>query len=81
MKFLVTFEYKSYYEDESENKVAKNTLEYEADNYDELLIIVDEEDYDDEIVINFNAKSNCDATERDYIKIVDEDNKVLLEDN
>ena len=65
MKFLVTFEYKSYYEDESENKVAKNTLEYEADNYDELLKILDEEDYDDEIVINFNAKSNCDATERD----------------
>ena len=49
MKYLVTFKYSSFYED----------------------------DYDDEIVINFNAKSNCNATERDEIKIVDENNKVV----
>ena len=30
MKYMVTFKYSSFYEDESENKVAEDTLEYEA---------------------------------------------------
>ena len=78
MKFFVTFKYSSFYEDESENKVVDNhTLEYEAKDLDELWEILEEEDYDDEIAINFNAKSNCNATERDEIKIVDENNKVV----
>ncbi len=78
MKYLVTFKYSSFYEDESENKVVDNhTLEYEANDLDELWKILEEDDYDDEIVINFNAKSNCNATERDEIKIVDENNKVV----
>ena len=77
MKYLVTFKYSSFYEDESENKVVEDTLEYEAKNLDELWKILEEEDYDDEIAINFNAKSDCNATERDEIKIVDENNKVV----
>ena len=78
MKYLVTFKYSSYYEDESENKVVDNhTLEYEANDLDELWKILEEDDYDDEIVINFNAKSNCNTTERDEINIVDENNKVV----
>ena len=78
MKYLVTFKYSSFYEDESENKVVDNhTLEYEAKDLDELWKILEEEDYDDEIAINFNSKSNCNATERDEIKIVDENNKVV----
>ena len=81
MKYLVTFKYTSFYEDEKENKIAEDSILYEANTLDELFKILDEEDYDDEIAINFNATSNLNATERDYIKIVDEDNKVLLEDN
>ena len=77
MKYLVTFKYSSSYEDESENKVAEDTLEYEAKDLDELWKILEEEDYNDDIVINFNAKSKCNATERDEEKIVDENNKVV----
>ena len=78
MKYLVTFKYCSFYEDESENKIVDNhTVEYEAKNLDELWKILEEEDYNDDIVINFNAKSKCNATERDEEKIVDENNKVV----
>jgi len=52
MKYLVTFKYSSFYEDESENKVVDNhTLEYEAKDLDELWKILGEEDYDDETLI------------------------------
>ena len=80
MKFLVTFKYQSFYESESENKIVEDTIEYKANNLDELFINLDEEDYNDDVVINFNAKSNLNATERDYIKIVDEKNNVVYED-
>ena len=80
MKFLVTFKYKSFYESESENKIVEDTIEYEANNLDELFINLDEEDYNDDVVINFNAKSNINSTERDYIKIVDEKSNVVYED-
>ena len=80
MKFTVVFKYKSFYEDEKENKVAEDTAEYESSNLDELFKTLDEEDYDDEIVINFNAKSNCLATQRDEIRIMDENSKVVWED-
>ena len=80
MKFFVTFKYSSSYEDENENKIVEHTLEYEAKNLDELWITLENEDYDDEIVINFNAKTDCLATERDEIRIVDENNKIVWED-
>ena len=81
MKFFVTFKYSSSYEDENENKIAEHTLEYEAKNLDELWSILENEDYDDEIVINFIAKSDCLSTERDEIRIMDENNKIVWEDN
>ena len=81
MKFFVTFKYSSSYEDENENKIVEHTLEYEAKNLDELWSTLENEDYDDEIVINFNAKSDCLATERDEIRIMDENNKIVWEDN
>ncbi len=80
MKFTVVFKYRSFYEDEKENKVAEDTTEYESSNLDELFKTLDEEDYNDEIAINFNAKSNLNVTERDYIKILDENNKVVYEE-
>ena len=80
MKFFVTFKYSSSYEDENENKIVEHTLEYEAKNLDELWSTLENEDYDDEMVINFNAKSNCLATERDEIRIMDENNKIVWED-
>ncbi len=80
MKFFVTFKYSSSYEDENENKIVEHTLEYEAKNLDELWSTLENEDYDDEMVINFNAKSNCLATERDEIRIMDENNKIVWGD-
>tara|TARA_B100001029_G_C14890817_1_gene355323 strand:- start:446 stop:688 length:243 start_codon:yes stop_codon:yes gene_type:complete len=77
MKFTVIFKYQSFYEDEKENKIAEDSILYEANTLDELFKILDEEDYDDEIAINFNANSNLNITERDYIKILDENNKVV----
>jgi hypothetical protein len=78
MKFFVTFRYKSYYENEKENKIVENhTLEYQANDLKELWDILGEEDYDDEIALNYKAKSDCISTERDEIKITDQSNKVL----
>ena len=82
MKFFVTFRYKSYYENEEENKIVENqTLEYEANDLNELWDILGEEDYDDEIVLNFDAKSDLISTERDEIKITDQFDKVLWHKN
>ena len=67
-------------EDEKENKVAEDTTEYESSNLDELFKTLDEEDYNDEIAINFNAKSNLNVTERDYIKILDENKKEVYKE-
>ena len=72
---------KSFYEDESENKVAEETLEYEAKDLDELWTILGDEDYNDDIVMNYEAKSHCTNTERDEIKIVDENNKIVWSSN
>jgi len=82
MKFFVTFRYKSYYENEEENKIVENqTLEYEANDLNELWDILGEEEYDDEIVLNFDAKSDLISTERDEIKITDQFDKVLWHKN
>ena len=80
MKFFVTFKYSSFYENENENKNIEHTLEYEARSLDELWNILENEDFDDEIALNFDAQSNCLVTERDEIKIKDENNKVIWED-
>tara|TARA_B100000579_G_C22792610_1_gene835368 strand:- start:1194 stop:1439 length:246 start_codon:yes stop_codon:yes gene_type:complete len=80
MKFFVTFKYSSTYEDEKENKTVEDTLEYEAKDLEKLWIILSNEDFDDEIALNFNAKSNCLVTERDEIKIKDQNNKIVWED-
>ena len=82
MKFFVTFRYKSYYENEKENKIVENhTLEYQANDIKELWDILGEEDYDDEIALNYEAKSDCISTERDEIKITDQFDKVLWHEN
>jgi len=82
MKFFVSFRYKSYYENEKENKIVENhTLEYLANDLNELWDILGEEDYDDEIVLNFDAKSDFISTERDEIKITDQFDKVLWQEN
>jgi len=82
MKFFVTFRYKSYYENEEENKIVENqTLEYEANDLNELWDLLGGEDYEDEIVLNFDAKSDLISTERDEIKITDQSNKVLWQEN
>ena len=80
MKFFVTFKYSSSYEDEKENKTVEDTVEYEAKDLEELWVILENEDFDDEIAINFNAKSSCLVTERDEVKIKDKNNKTVWED-
>tara|TARA_B100000941_G_C28337302_1_gene464809 strand:+ start:109 stop:351 length:243 start_codon:yes stop_codon:yes gene_type:complete len=80
MKFNVVFKYQSFYEDEKENKLVEDTNLYEANSLDELFRILEDEDYDDEIAINFNAVSNLNVVQRDYIKIFDENNNVVYEE-
>ncbi len=80
MKFNVVFKYQSFYEDEKENKLVEDTNLYEANSLDELFRILENEDYDDEIAINFNAVSNLNIVQRDYIKIFDENNNVVYEE-
>lgn len=65
MKYLVTFKYISFYEDEKENKIAKDTLEYEAKNLDEYKIL-EKEDFNDNILINFKAKSNLNGIDLSF---------------
>jgi len=52
-----------------------------ANDLNELWDILGEEDYDDEIVLNFDAKSDFISTERDEIKITDQFDKVLWHEN
>ena len=54
-------------------------MNYEAKNLDDLWTILknEEEDYDDDIVLNFNARSDLINTERDEIKIIDQNNKLV----
>ena len=54
MKYMVTFKYSSFYEDESENKVAEDTLKYEAKDLDELWSILGDEDYLDGKNVNLS---------------------------
>ena len=77
MKYIATFRITSFYENENENKTAEQTMSYEAKNLDELWKILEAEDYDDEVALNFKAKSDCISTERDEIKIIDQNNKVV----
>ena len=79
MKYIVTFKLSSNYENENENKTVLHEVNYEAKNLDDLWTILknEEEDYDDDVVLNFNAKSDLINTERDEIKIIDQNNKLV----
>lgn len=77
MKYTVTFKFSSLYENKNENKAALQDVDYEAKDLEDLWTILEEEDYNDDIVLNFNAKSDLITTERDEIKIIDQNNKLV----
>ena len=77
MKYTVTFKFSSLYENKNENIAALQDVDYEAKDLEDLWTILEEEDYDDDIVLNFNAKSDLTTTERDEIKIIDQNNKLV----
>jgi hypothetical protein len=62
-------------------KEKDNEIFATLNNAKKLTEIFDEEDYDDEIVLNFDAKSDFISTERDEIKITDQFDKVLWHEN
>ena len=77
MKYTVTLKFSSLYENKNENKTVLQDADYEAKDLENLWTILEEEDYDDDIVLNFNAKSDFITTERDEIKIIDQNNKLV----
>ena len=77
MKYTVTFKFSSLYENKNENKTVLQDVDYEAKDLEDLWTILEEEDYNDDIVLNFNAKSDLITTERDEIKIIDQNNKLV----
>lgn len=71
MIFDVTYNYFSYYEDESENLKDTLTTVYEADSEEELDEILNEDgDWDDECVLNWDAKSELGEVSRDWVSSV-----------
>ena len=81
MKFQVKFRLSSHHEDPKHNLVETVEEEREAENLDELFEkLNDEQDWDDECVINFDAHDSLISTNRDFIKIKDSNGKVVCKD-
>jgi hypothetical protein len=82
--FEVTFELKSYYEDEAYNLVETITETMEADDLDALFEILDDTDtlfeIDDGCVINFNTDDSAEEINIEYVLIEDESEKVVYKD-
>ena len=67
---LFTHEAAGIYEDEDENVYETLQTRYEADTWQEACNdAADDWDWDDEDVVNFDAKSECSETTRDLKKI------------
>ena len=76
MKYIVTIELFSSYDNSNENIIVKQKEEYISEDINTLLKRLNDEeevneDWDDSSVINFKAKSDLIETSRNYIKIVD----------
>ena len=82
--FEVTFELKSYYEDEAYNLVETITETMEADDLDALFEILDDPDTLDEIddtcVINLDTDDSAEEINIEYVLIEDESGKVIYKD-
>ena len=82
--FEVTFELKSYYEDEAYNLVETITETMEVDDLDALFEILDDPDTLDEIddtcVINLDTDDSAEEINIEYVLIEDESGKVVYKD-
>lgn len=83
MKFTVYYKLSSTYENSSENKTYEYAEDVESSDLDSLLDELEEQqddDFNDDEVINFNANSDCILTNSEYIKIEDETGKIVYKD-
>ena len=82
--FLVTFQLKSFYEDEQFDKTAIVSNEYESDDLDNLFELLDDMDeiekIDDQLVINKKADEDPDEINVEYVLINDSDGNELYRD-
>ncbi len=82
--FLVTFQLKSFYEDEQFDKTAIVSNEYESDDLDNLFELLDDMDeiekIDDQLVINEKADEDPDEINVEYVLINDSDGNELYRD-
>ena len=72
-KFVVTFELKSFYQDDKYDKVALSTKDYEANTLDDLLEILDDmeeiDQIDEQNVINDDAVEEPEEVNVEYVQI------------
>lgn len=82
--FSVTFELKSFYDDESLNKQATVVHEIEGDSLDAIYDILDESDYiegvDDSDVLNLDADECPEEVNIEYVLIHDSSGTELYRD-
>jgi hypothetical protein len=82
--FLVTFQLKSFYEDEQFDKTAIVSNEYESDDLDDLFELLDDMDeiekIDDQLVINEKADEDPDEINVEYVLINDSAGNELYRD-
>lgn len=82
--FLVTFQLKSFYEDEQFDKTAIVSNEYESDDLNDLFELLDDMDeiekIDDQLVINKKADEDPDEINVEYVLINDSDGNELYRD-
>ena len=82
--FLVTFQLKSFYEDEQFDKTVIVSNEYESDDLNDLFELLDDMDeiekIDDQLVINKKADEDPDEINVEYVLINDSDGNELYRD-
>ncbi len=83
-QFNVTFELKSFYDDESHNLTEIVVEEMDADDLDDLFEILDEgdaiEEIDDISVINLDTDDSPTEVNIEYVLIMDEAGEVIYKD-
>lgn len=84
MVYTVTFELKSFYEDEDNNLEALVTKEYEVESLEELFEILDDTDeicnIDDSEVIDMDIEESPDDVNIEYVLIHDEKGEEVYRD-
>ena len=83
-KFVVTFQLKSFYDDEQHDKTAITTKNFEADNLDDLFEVLDDMDeidqIDDQEVINNDTGEEPEEINVEYVLIHDPEGAEVYRD-